>query len=58
MTTMDTQIKLVSVTPKAEETMGYVARVSNPQNQDNPKVSGLLSYCINMGIGVSLSKHT
>jgi len=26
--------------------MGYVARVSNPNNQDNPKVSGLLSYCI------------
>ena len=49
MTTMDTQIKLISVTPKAEETMGYVARVSNPQNQDNPKVSGLLSYCIKHG---------
>ena len=46
---MDTQIKLISVTPKAEETMGYVARVSNPQNQDNPKVSGLLSYCIKHG---------
>ncbi len=26
--------------------MGYVARVSNPNNQDNPKVSGLLKYCI------------
>jgi len=26
--------------------MGYVARVSNPNNQDNPKVAGLLSYCI------------
>jgi len=49
MTMMDTQIKLISVTPKAEETMGYVARVSNPQNQDNPKVSGLLSYCIKHG---------
>ena len=44
MTTMDTQIKLVSVTPDAEKTMGYVARVSNPDNQDNPKVAGLLSY--------------
>ena len=49
MTMMDTQIKLISVTPQAEETMGYVARVSNPQNQDNPKVSGLLSYCIKHG---------
>ena len=26
--------------------MGYVARVSNPNNQENPKVSGLLNYCI------------
>ena len=42
-------VKLVSVTPDAEKTMGYVARVSNPQNQDNPKVAGLLSYCINHG---------
>ena len=49
MTTMDTQIKLVSVTPDAEKTMGYVARVSNPNNQDNPKVAGLLSYCIKHG---------
>jgi thymidylate synthase (FAD) len=39
-------VKLVSVTPDAEKTMGYVARVSNPNNQDNPKVAGLLKYCI------------
>ena len=39
-------VKFVTVTPKAEEIMGYVARVSNPNNQDNPKVSGLLKYCI------------
>ena len=43
------QVKLVTVTPKAEETMGYVARVSNPKNQDNPNVSGLLKYCIKHG---------
>ena len=49
MMTTDTQIKLVSVTPDAEKTMGYVARVSNPNNQENPKVAGLLSYCINHG---------
>jgi len=40
------QVKLISVTPDAEKTMGYVARVSNPSNQENPKVAGLLSYCI------------
>ena len=39
-------VKLVSVTPDAEKTMGYVARVSNPNNQENPKVAGLLKYCI------------
>ena len=43
------QVNLVSVTPKAEETMGYVARVSNPKNQENPNVSGLLGYCIKHG---------
>ena len=42
-------VKLVTITPDAEKTMGYVARVSNPQNQDNPKVAGLLSYCIKHG---------
>jgi len=40
------QVKLITVTPDAEKTMGYVARVSNPNNQENPKVAGLLSYCI------------
>ena len=44
-----TMIKLVSVTPNAEQHMGYVARVSNPKNQDNPNVSGLLKYCIKHG---------
>ena len=42
-------VKLVTVTPKAEEPMGYVARVSHPKNQDNPKVAGLLGYCIKHG---------
>ena len=42
----DQTVKLITVTPKAEETMGYVARVSNPNNQDNPNVAGLLKYCI------------
>ena len=39
----------MSVTPDAEKTIGYVARVSNPNNQDNPKVAGLLKYCIEHG---------
>ena len=43
------KVKLITVTPKAEETMGYVARVSNPNNQDNPNVTGLLKYCIKHG---------
>ena len=42
-------VKLVTITPDAEKTMGYVARVSNPPNPDNPKVAGLLSYCIKHG---------
>jgi len=29
--------------------MGYCARVSNPANQENPKVAGLLRYCIKNG---------
>ena len=42
-------VKLISVTPDAEKTMAYVARVSNPKNQDNEKFAGLLSYCIKHG---------
>ena len=42
----ESPVRLISVTPEAEKTMGYVARVSNPNNQENPKVAGLLSYCI------------
>jgi len=40
-------VRLISVTPEAEKTMGYVARVSNPSNQENPNVAGLLKYCVN-----------
>jgi thymidylate synthase (FAD) len=43
---MSEQVKLISVTPDAEKTMGYVARVSNPANQENPNVAGLLKYCV------------
>ena len=41
-----TNVRLISVTPDAEKTIGYVARVSNPKNQENPNVAGLLKYCI------------
>ena len=44
-----TMVKLVSATPDAEQHMGYVARVSNPKNQDNPNVAGLRKYCIKHG---------
>jgi len=45
----DTPIKLVSATPDAEQHMAYVARVSNPKNQDNDNFAGLLKYCITHG---------
>tara|TARA_X000001036_G_scaffold427271_1_gene455672 strand:- start:95 stop:730 length:636 start_codon:yes stop_codon:yes gene_type:complete len=38
--------KLITATPDAEKTMAYVARVSNPNNQENENYSGLLKYCI------------
>jgi len=41
--------KLIWITPEAEQVIGYCARVSNPANQDNPDVSGLLKYCIKHG---------
>ena len=39
-------VKLVSITPDAEKTMAYIARVSNPSNQENDNFAGLLRYCI------------
>ena len=46
MTMTDTLTKLISVTPDAEKHMAYCARVSNPNNQENEKFSGLLKYCV------------
>tara|TARA_Y100001937_G_C7119250_1_gene331748 strand:+ start:199 stop:831 length:633 start_codon:yes stop_codon:yes gene_type:complete len=43
------KVTKVSVTPDAEKLIGYIARVSNPKNQDNPNVEGLLRYCIKHG---------
>lgn len=39
-------IKLIWITPDAEKLLGYIARVSNPQNQDNDNVEGLLRYMV------------
>jgi thymidylate synthase (FAD) len=41
--------KLIWSTPDAEKLMGYIARVSNPANQDNPNVGKLLKYCADHG---------
>lgn len=44
--TIHSNVKLISVTPDAEKTMAYVARVSNPANQENENYAKLLAYCI------------
>ena len=36
---------LIWATHEADKFIGYCARVSNPNNQDNPNVAGLLNYC-------------
>jgi len=41
--------RLIWVTPNAEEMIAYIARVSNPKNQENEKFEGLLKYCIKHG---------
>jgi thymidylate synthase (FAD) len=47
---MDTEkVKLISITPDAENIMAYCARVSNPANQENPEISKLLAFCIKHG---------
>ena len=42
-------VKVISVSPNAEKTIAYCARVSNPQNQNNENYSKLLKYCIDHG---------
>ncbi len=39
-------VHLVTATPDAEKTMAYIARVSNPKNQDNEDFKKLIKYCI------------
>ena len=38
--------RLIWITPDAERLMGYCARVSNPENQENPEVAKLLRFCV------------
>lgn len=40
--------RLVSLTPDAEETIAYIARVTS-KDQTNPKIAGLLRYCAKHG---------
>ena len=40
------KVSFVSITANPEQTMAYIARVSNPNNQDNENYAGLLRYCI------------
>jgi len=39
-------VSLITVTPDAEKHIAYCARVSNPSNQNNESIAGLLKYCI------------
>ena len=38
--------KLIWITPEAEALVGKIARVSNPNNEDNPEVDKLIKYLI------------
>ena len=40
------KVSFVNITADPEQTMAYIARVSNPNNQDNENYAGLLKYCI------------
>jgi len=39
-------VSLVWITPNAEELIAYMARVSNPQNQDNKDIEKLIQYML------------
>lgn len=43
---IENKVSLISITPNAENNIAYIARVSNPQNQDNKDIEKLISYCI------------
>jgi len=46
---MTQQVKIIWATPQIDEQIAKIARVSNPKNQDNPNITGLLQYMIKHG---------
>lgn len=42
-------VKMVWATPDIDNTIAKIARVSNPDNQDNPNIKGLLTYMMTHG---------
>ena len=42
-------VEVVWVTPDAEKHLAYIARVSNPDNQENPNYTKLLKYMLDNG---------
>ncbi len=42
-------VKLVWATPDTDNHLAYIARVSNPNNQDNPSKEGLFKYMMREG---------
>lgn len=43
------QVKVMWATPDADEQIAYIARVSNPKNQNNQSFAGLLNYMVKHG---------
>lgn len=43
------KVKVIWATPDLDNTVAYIARVSNPANQDNPSIEGLLTYMMREG---------
>ena len=42
------KVSFVNITAEPEQTMAYIARVSNPNNQDNENYAGLLLSLIHI----------
>lgn len=42
-------VKLIWATPEADKLTAYIARVSNPDNQENESIEGLLKYMMREG---------
>jgi thymidylate synthase (FAD) len=45
--TIEDKVKLIWITPKAEEVISYCAKVSNPINQENKNNERLIRHCAN-----------